>query len=257
MSDPFDSAKSGIQNAKRNLAEFEWEMREFANNNPYTFVIETNADRTEDFHKYKLTKAIPPLLPDKAFDVCSNLRASLDRAGFATAVAAGKDGKNSHFPFGSTFAEVQGCRARRSRDIPDAIFDLMVSFEPYQGGNDLLWALNKLCNTNKHEIVVPMMTATSGIIIRPASGTNLVISDHLSYQFPPPWDSVKNEMVVFHVRHGVKLNLDVLVQFFVALGKIEAIGREPAAGILNAMASEVERIIMAIEAEARRLGLLQ
>jgi hypothetical protein len=30
-------------------------------------------------------------------------------------------------------------------------------FKPYKGGNDLLWALNGICNVNKHRMLVPVV----------------------------------------------------------------------------------------------------
>jgi hypothetical protein len=184
------------------------------------------------------------------FDAVTNLRSALDQAGFAVAVAAGKKGKDAHFPFGDTLAEVQSRAGGPSKDIPKEIFDVMVSAKPYKGGNDLLWALNKLCNTNKHEMIIPMGMAVGGVVM--ASGPSmkglLSIGGHR-------WDSAKNEMEF--LRTGTTTIADINGQFTisVAIGKIEIVEGQPALKIFNATAGEVERVLMAIEAEARRIGL--
>jgi hypothetical protein len=87
--DPFYDAKSGVRNAKRHLTNLESALAAFLESKPYASVIETNANRTEDFWKIKLTKPITEEVFDIAFDVVSNLRAALDRAGFAVGIAAG------------------------------------------------------------------------------------------------------------------------------------------------------------------------
>ena len=40
----------------------------------------------------------------------------------------------------------------------------MAAFKPYKGGNVPLWALNKLCNTSKHEtLLIPFLGAENMI----------------------------------------------------------------------------------------------
>jgi hypothetical protein len=50
-------------------------------------------------------------------------------------------------------------------------------------------------------------------------------------------------------------HIAVTVTTLIAFGDIQGVARQPVIGVLNAMASEVERICAAIEAEAQRLGL--
>jgi hypothetical protein len=45
-------------------------------------------------------------------------------------------------------------------------------------------------------------------------------------------------------------------RFFIAFDALEFLGGQPAVSVLNAMASEVERILAAIEAECRRIGIV-
>ena len=48
---------------------------------------------------------------------------------------------------------------------------------------------------------------------------------------------------------------DFDISFFVAFGEIDAIGGQPAICLLAAIAGEVNRIVLAVEAEAKRIGL--
>jgi hypothetical protein len=249
MADPLHDSRYSVEHAKRRIRELEGEITVFNKTNPCARVLERDPNTAEYVHKIKLVKHLPVALSGIAFDAVTNLRSALDQAGFAVAVAAGKKGKDAHFPFGDTLAEVQSRAGRASKDIPKEIFDAMVAAKPHKGGNDLLWALNKLCNTNKHEIIIPMGMDSGGFVMArgPMKGP-LKIS-------APRWDSAKNEME--YLRTGPTTVADINYQFtcYVAIGKIEIMEGQAALTVLNAMAGEVERVLMAIEAEARRVGL--
>lgn len=243
-------ARRGVEHAKFRIDELEGEFNAFIKTNPYAKLDEFDANTRETVFKLKLVKQLPDRINGIAFDIASNLRAALDRAGYAIAIAAGNNGKNAHFPFGDTIAEVQNRITRRSRDIPLEIFDVMVSFKPYPGGNDSLVALNKLCNANKHEIVVPMASMVGDIT---ATGAN--ISGPLSFG-PKPWNSSKNEMEYARVGIGGKLEGNFKFTSFVAIGHIGVVEGQPAISVFNTIAGVIESILVAIEAEARRIGLV-
>ncbi len=63
-------------------------------------------------------------------------------------------------------------------------------------------------------------------------------------------------MVFARVGIGSQLDYDLNFSFFVAFGEVESVRDQPAIPVLNAAASEVERIILAIETESRRIGLI-
>jgi hypothetical protein len=257
MTDPLSDSRYCLNHAKRHIHKFESESNVFFNTNPYARVIDFETNGSVEVHKIKLVKPMPEELSGIAFDAVNNLRSALDLAGFAVARAVGKNGKNAHFPFGSDLCEVQSRVLGKSKDIPKAVFDVMVASRPYKGGNDLLWALNKLCNTNKHEIVTPVATASAGFrgknvtYHKPATpGATLTFK-------PLIWDSAKNEMEYARFEGGGALEGEFQFSFFIAMGKIETIGGLPALDVLNAIAGEVERILAAIEGEARRIGLFK
>src|ERR1700720_3862881 len=137
MADPLHDSRYSVEHAKRRIRELEGEITVFNKTNPCARVLERDPNTTEYVHKINLVKPLPVALSGIAFDVVTNLRSALDQAGFAIAVAAGKKGKDAHFPFGDALAEVQSRAGRRSKDIPKKIFDVMVSAKPHKGGNDL------------------------------------------------------------------------------------------------------------------------
>jgi hypothetical protein len=250
MTDPFHSSKYSLQHAERRLIEFEREMNAFRKLDPCKYVIDIDPDTLENIHKVKLVEIIPNIFPGCGFDIVSNLRSALDQAGYAVATANGRTkGRDAHFPFGLNTNEVNSRANGPAKDIPKEIFDVMVKSAPYKGGNDYLWCLNELCNTNKHETIMIMAMGTFGWNIGRAE-----VNGPFSMA-GPVWDHTKNEMEFARTGHGKKFNGEFQFSFFVAIGNIDVIVGQPATRVLNNMLNIVNRILMAIEGEASRIGL--
>jgi hypothetical protein len=107
--------------------------RAFVESQPYTLVIEDDPlYPTHNLRFLRLTKPLPYRISGLAGDALVNLRNSLDHAGYFIARAAGKDGKDAHFPFGADAKDLEGKRGHRSKDFPKEMFDFMAAYKPYQ-----------------------------------------------------------------------------------------------------------------------------
>jgi hypothetical protein len=252
--DPFLSSKYSIKHAQRRLAELELEIIAFNKSSPYTRFTELNEDGTQETHIVKLTTPLPESLSGIVFDAINSLRAALDQAGRTVAIASGSRGKRAKFPFGATETEARSRRANsksQSIQVPAKIFDLMMAFKPYKGGDDLLWILNEICNSHKHEMIIP---------IGMGQGGSAVTVNYLKFfgplNIPPVWDRTKNQMELFRTEPGCENDYNFRLEIFVAFANVPIIDGESAHGVLSAMISKVNSIIMAIEAEARRMRLI-
>jgi hypothetical protein len=252
MTNLFGHAHYSIEHAKRHIENVEREFEAWGKTYPYAAFVEPNADGTEDIHKVKLTKPLPVALPGIVFDALGNLRAALDQAGYATATASGKSGKKAKFPFGDTEAEVKSRVHSQSKEIPQEVFDVMVALQPYKTGNVTLWALNKLCNTNKHEITIPLplITYAPGV-----TGDGFFGGRVIELIWPPKWEPSKNEMIVARLERGSNFNYQLQIAASITMGKVHGVAGKPVPAVLNEMLTMVEDSLMAIEAEARRIGL--
>jgi hypothetical protein len=67
------------------------------------------------------------------------------------------------------------------------------------------------------------------------------------------WDAAKNEVEFMRLPYGSTFNYEVQVSFDVLFGDVEAVSGQPAIGTLHAIASEVECIVNATEAESARI----
>lgn len=250
MTDPFRAARRQIEKAKKHIKNLERDLLVYINSTPGKKVIESDANGIEYLHKLRLIRPIPDSLADEAEAAVNLLRSSLDHAGRVVAVTTGKaDPHNATFPFGddATYLKGQG----GSKDLPPEMFAYMRSFKPYKGGNDLLYAVNKACNTNKHDFLVPMAIAGGGTGIR-----DFYAPPGVGFALPNPvWDRTKNEIVYLRTFIlGPQPQYDMRITVYVVFDEIQGIaGQEPVTALEN-MTSVVERVFAGIEAESRRLG---
>jgi hypothetical protein len=176
-------------------------------------------------------------------DIINNLRAALDQAMFALV------GKFVYFPIRDSKREFDKAINSLPPKVPQEIRELINKFESYKGGDNLIWALNKLSNTNKHGTISPMAVVSQGM-----SFTSVSIAGNTSFQVPY-WDRAKNEMTLARNRRGSEFNMNIQVILLIAIYDVEFVNGKPVLAVLNEFVGKVEGIVMAIEAEATRIGL--
>lgn len=250
MHRPFNSPRMRIARAKQHIRNLDQRVKRFFDNKPYTRVTERDDEGIYDLHKIKLTKSFPAGITSVAAEAIEGLRSALDQAAFATSVLSGvPHPKSAYFPIANSAAELNNVIKGRCKDIPHEIVSLFQSFNPHKGGNDIVWALNNACNVSKHGIVIPVGMAANGIHIKHMTVTG-------SFRLPAPkWNSEKNEIVFAATGPETNIEYDLNISFLIAFGEVDGIGGQPAVPILNAMANEVHRIVLAIEDESKRIGL--
>jgi hypothetical protein len=241
--DPFESSKHSIAWAKDHLIELKREMDAF-NKDAYAQVVEPDTDGVHEIHKLKLVKTMPRSIAGHTRDIINNLRSALDQAMFALV------GKFQYFPIRDSEPEFDKAINRLPKEVPKEIRDLISKFEPYKGGDNLIWALNKLSNTNKHGTISPMAVVTQGM-----SFTSVSTAGNASFHVPY-WDRAKNEMTLARNVRGSEFNMNIQVILFIAIYDVEFVDREAVLAVLNEFVGKVESIVMGIEAESKRIGLL-
>ena len=249
----FKNPRYSIENANRRIADFEATSVAFSNSQPYTFVTDLDDDGVNKVYKIRLAEPMPRTLPGIAFDAVHSLRAALDQSAYACAIATDpkKSSVRAHFPFGEVAARSTPTDFDKglSNDIPSEIFDLMVSFQPYKGGDDILWALNTLCNAEIHQIVVPACVCAGGKM-----ADTIDINGPMSF-FLPRWDRAKREMVLARGR-GIFTHHNLEIATVVEMGRVDGVEGKPALGVLTYLHGKVKEIVDAIEAEALKMGLI-
>ena len=254
MRDLFASPRLTILRAQHHIYDLNAKINEFVNNQPWSHAIEKDVDRIHDLHKIKFDRRLSADLPNILFDASNNLRSVLDQAGYAAAVGSGNTRlKATKFPFGATEEKWRNNLAGGCKDLPAEIQTFFASFQSYKGGNDLLWALNELCNTSKHMSLVPI-----GVVRGPMAW------GRIKHGWREPdlpeiiWNPEKYEITFDRTRPGDILQFDHKKSFTVsvAIESIEAIANQPAIGVLNQMMHIVDSILAGTEAECRRLQFI-
>jgi hypothetical protein len=159
--DPFYSARLRIARAKEHLQDLKTQIDRFFSEKPYTRIIEPDPDDTHEIHKIRLTKRFPFRWRILATEVIEHARSSLDHATWA---AAYLKTRNPNLEFGTfPFVRSVDCIDAKikgvSKDCPAEIQALLREFEPYKGGNEVLYVLNDMCNLSKHALVTFMAKA--------------------------------------------------------------------------------------------------
>lgn len=248
MADPLDSARRKLARAQQHIGDLETQLKRLFEEQPCTNIVEVDAHGQYKLFKVRFKRPIP----DTTYDAVQNLRDALDHAGYGIAVASGKTSPlHTNFPFAPDLAKFEQQVGGRCKDLPDEIVSLFRSFRPYKGGNDLIWALNRVAVTNKHMLVNPMVAASQNLFINTLSIGGGTVPFGIGE--PARWDSTKNEITVMRLPADAQVQANFGVSVFIAFGEIDVVSGEPVDVILHTFAGEVERVLVALEVETRRI----
>jgi hypothetical protein len=233
---PFRSPKLKLARAREHILDLNQRIDGFFEPGPWLVTVEEKGKETH-FH-IKIREPLPEHFNGVAADVISNLRAVLDQSVCASVRALGNDDvSKTYFPFGPDLQNLEREIIRKTRDVAPEIVGLIRSFEPHKNGNPELWALNRLCTTDKHQITVP--ATIHG---------RLPDGDQRRATFSWSAESATLSCVVEH-EDGPAIS----ISFILVFDGIEAIAGKPLARLLEDLASVCERILVGIEAETNRL----
>jgi hypothetical protein len=248
MSVPFETSRRKIAWAEKRLEELYWEIENFRQRNPYKKLIEPDSDQPENLvHKMVFTDEIPDSTLNLTAEIVNCLRTALDNAIFDVALATGKTApRNAAFPFAGTIQDMPNALGR-CKDVPSPVHSLCCGLQPYEGGNEALWALNKLSNTDKHQILQPFGTG----VVR--TGASVRGTGYFSMPDPHKWDSKKNEMEI--IRLGPDTTFDYHFDFaiFIAFDELTGLAGKSVIQTLATVGTATQCAVNAIEAECRRL----
>jgi hypothetical protein len=249
----FNSSKQRIKRAKAHIRNMDRLFKAFIRRKPYKLVSDPHPDGTHDILKLRAKRRrLPTSFADLSNDAVENLRAALDHATYAIAIATPTVSherlRDIYFPF----SRDKQSFAKRIREtcpgFDKEIVALLSSFQPYKGGNDILWALNEMAISSKHKTVTRMLFTI------PAAHT-YEISGVSNFSLPPPFDVERNEFVLGHIKRNSRSHYSAGFAYQIGFNDVPILAGKPAIGILYKMTSTVEEIVSKLEALSRKIGL--
>jgi hypothetical protein len=138
-------------------------MKRYGEANRNAIVIEANPETGEKEARLRMGP-LPNFWPCLIGDIIHNLRSALDHLATDAAKLNGQTSRTAlsetYFPIcASREALISGDGAEKMKRLSDAHRNVNIAFEPYKGGNDLLFSLHRLDIRDKHLMIVPAIGA--------------------------------------------------------------------------------------------------
>lgn len=248
--DLFASPRALINEARADISALDQLVQAFIGAKNWAIVIERDQQSGDNLLKAQFDNDIPARAVVLVRRIANDLRAALDHAVYASAVAwSGGEPEGTSFPFGRFRDDVEKrLRDRGNRALHQDVVALLLATEPYEGGNVTLRSLNRLRNTNDHRVLTPMHLQTTKFGYRPRGAMWVDRLDAVSR-----WIGTRRQLVFAAASPQTQLNAEFDVSFDVALNPRFGTAEVAAVEWLTTAADEVDRIVMAVEAETARV----
>ena len=253
MAELLDSARRKLARAKLHIDDLKGRISAFEQSHSYESICEPDPDKPDELlHKIKCNRPIPET-SEIAGDAINNLREALDHAAYAVALPPRK---HCAFPFGSPEEFARKKSRGHSKDLPEEFFSLFRAFKPYEGGNNLLWALNRICIANKHTFLTTI-TLNATRVTEPFTVTYSREAEPFWITFPRDivWDRTKQEVVVARSSTRADAQFQCRVTTFISFDDIEIVRNQEVVAVLDALVGVVDQILRDTETLARQLGV--
>jgi hypothetical protein len=223
-----------IERAKRHMEELESVMRVFFGSKPYRFSGKPDTRRRCVEYTVDTAKPVPAEIPLVVGDVIQNLRSALDQVAYQLYLKGGDSHRRASrvsFQIFDSFKEYQQEKLKKLPGVRAAAVAKIDAIQPYKGGNDVLWALNKLNNIDKHRLLLTVGSAVRGVdvgkmMFQSMAKTNprIQVTKDLSMFFAPNDNSYPLEVgtLVFADQTTLEI-VDVDVAFEIVLYEKEIV----------------------------------
>lgn len=163
MDFPLQGPKLKIERAHTHLVNLERTEREFFNNESPAIIFEDDIQAGYKLAKIKLDAPIPEDICVLAGELIYQLRSSLDQIAVAFArMSTGKTSpKSVYFPTGDCSKGFEAACAINLAGFDEDLADQIIRTKAYDGGDNILRAIFRLGNIDKHFDLIPIGTSGS------------------------------------------------------------------------------------------------
>jgi hypothetical protein len=156
-----------ITRAKEHVADLERERRAFLDTNPFKVAAKRDPETRKLVYYVMSAEATPDCLPLIAGDAIQNLMSALDHLAYqlvwSDTAGHPQYPDRIHFPVGDDKEKYEKKKRRHMKGAHEETLEAIDAMEPYKGGNNLLWALYRLNNIDKHRMLFTVGSQAAGI----------------------------------------------------------------------------------------------
>lgn len=156
-----------IERAKKHVIELDGEISAFFSTRPYEVRAKRNLDTRQLVYYLHRVADTPRNFAVIAGDVIHNLRSALDHLAqqlYIVGSGGNTAGAHIYFPIGNSAREYEKIVPEKIKGLRKDAVDVFGSIEPYKGGKGHdLWVLNRLANTDKHRLLVTVISQFGGV----------------------------------------------------------------------------------------------
>ncbi len=161
-----------VDRARRRLNELSEELSAFAATGPYK--VETKRDPSTRRLIYFLSHVAEPPTAIRvlAGEILQSVRSALDHLAYQLVqVGTGTPGPFTHvyFPICADAAKYASQKRSKTHGMRASALAAIDSIQPYRGGNDILWQLDKLNNIDKHRLLIAVGSAYHSVDVLPSA----------------------------------------------------------------------------------------
>lgn len=238
-----DGPRLKIERANAHISEVRERVVKFLAANPCEMFKDVGPGDAEECFKVRATGETPGEIAVICGEIIYGLRSALDQLACALATQNGhSDVRGTYFPFAGSKEEFEApVNRKKTSKLSTAAVSLIDSLQPYKGGNDLLWALNTLGNTDKHQMLIPMAAANLGARLQLA-GRPLGTMEH-TFKVPKSWQVLDPNATIFIYPAGMQLSGEITVLTDISFRGVAAVAGQPVVTVLEQLASLTEGTI--------------
>jgi hypothetical protein len=144
-----------VERAKKHLRDLDAELMDSRNDSLYAILADVDLHSGQTSQKGKTLRRFPFNAMATAGDVIHNLRSALDHLAHQLVwVGSGHaPTRQVEFPIAKDMASYERDKVRKVEGMSIAAVKAIDALKPYRGGNEYLWRILELDNTDKHRTI--------------------------------------------------------------------------------------------------------
>jgi hypothetical protein len=235
-------AYAAVDWAKTQLPILEHAIKAWVDIPPYVVVEEPHPEMGQKLFKLPVNRHMPGTINAGVGAVINSIRSSLDLLAASLARRNGKSpNANRHFPI---YPSIQHFIdpldvAERKKWLSPVEREIIESLQPYEGGDDRLFALHHLDITRKHDRLVDFHLALKTASVSPEAWAQ-------GMGFPPQWPGFKDGAVIAWTSIGAT-NSDFEITGEITFNEAGPVQNKPVLPTLHQFAGAADRIIQLFE----------